>query len=60
MAFHPFFVIATSAEAEGKQPSDMRMPKQSSQKWPFRFCEKTLRKQMNRSRHSLGNQGMSA
>jgi hypothetical protein len=26
----------------------------------FRFCEKTLRKQMNPAKHSLGSQGMPA
>jgi hypothetical protein len=43
---------------------DIRCPgggaKQSSQKWPSRFCENTLRKQMNLSGHSLGNQRKSA
>ena len=31
--------------------------KQSSQKWPSRFCDKTPRKQITLSRHSLAGQG---
>jgi hypothetical protein len=48
------------APAFATTPAAQEATKQSSQKWPSRFWEKTLRKQANLSSHSLGNQGMPA